>query len=238
MAGRMEITMLGIIGAMDKEVAALKEQMEEVCVESKASMEFYKGRLKGKEAVVVKSGIGKVNAAVCAQVLVDEFHVDVLINTGIAGSLAAEINIGDLVVSSDAVQHDVDTTIFGDRLGQIPDMNTFSFEADKKLIELAKECCAKVNPDIQVFEGRIVSGDQFISSREKKELLSENFQGLCAEMEGAAIAHTAYLNKVPFVIVRAISDKADDSAQMDYPAFQKQAIKHSVNLMLEMAGRL
>lgn len=230
--------MLGIIGAMDKEVAELKEQMEEVCVISKASMDFYRGKLKGRDAVVVKSGIGKVNAAICAQILIDQFEADVLINTGIAGSLKAEINIGDLVISSDALEHDVDTTIFGDPYGQIPDMDVFSFEADEELIVLARESCQRVNPDVGVFTGRIVSGDQFISSKEKKDWLHETFGGLCAEMEGGAIAHTAYLNHVPFVIIRSISDKADDSAQMDYPAFQKLAIKHSVNLMLEMAGKI
>lgn len=226
--------MLGIIGAMDEEVAKLKEQMTDVVVTTKASMDFYRGKLSGKDVVVVRSGIGKVNAAICTQILVDDFRVSAVINTGIAGSLRAEINIGDIVLSTDALEHDMEATAFGYPVGQIPRMDTLAFEADKNLIALAEKCCAKVNPDIKTFVGRVVSGDQFISSKEKKEWLIENFEGYCTEMEGAAIAHCAYLNNVPFLVIRAISDKADDSAQMDYPAFEALAIERSVKLMLEM----
>ena len=226
--------MLGIIGAMDEEVAKLKEHMTDVTVTTKASMDFYKGNLNGKEVVVVRSGIGKVNAAICTQVLVDDYKIDAVINTGIAGSLRAEINIGDIVLSTDTLEHDMEATAFGYPVGQIPRMDTFSFKADERLIALAKECCARVNPEIQTFTGRVVSGDQFISSKEKKNWLIETFDGYCTEMEGAAIAHCAYLNNIPFLIIRAISDKADDSAQMDYPAFEALAIERSVKLMLEM----
>lgn len=226
--------MLGIIGAMDEEVAKLKEYMTDVVVTTKAAMDFYKGKLNGKEVVIVRSGIGKVNAAICTQILVDDFNVSAVINTGIAGSLRSEINIGDIVLSTDALEHDMEAAAFGYPVGQIPRMDTLAFEADKKLIELAKECCAKVNPDIKTFVGRVVSGDQFISSKEKKEWLIKNFEGYCTEMEGAAIAHCAYLNNIPFLIIRAISDKADDSAHMDYPAFEALAIERSVKLMLEM----
>lgn len=226
--------MLGIIGAMDEEVAKLKEHMTDVTVTAKASMDFYKGKLKDKEVVIVRSGIGKVNAAVCTQILVDDFHVSAVINTGIAGSLHNEINIGDIVLSTDALEHDMEATAFGYPVGQIPRMDTLAFEADKNLIELARKCCEKVNPDIKTFTGRVVSGDQFISSKEKKEWLIQNFEGCCTEMEGAAIAHCAYLNHIPFLIIRAISDKADDSAHMDYPAFEALAIERSVKLMLEM----
>lgn len=222
--------MLGIIGAMKDEVAQLKEAMLGVEISIIAGMEFYKGIIGGKETVVVQSGIGKVNAAVCAQALIDRYGVDGIVNTGIAGSLKAEINIGDMVLSTDAVQHDVDATIFGDPAGQIPNMEVFSFAADERLRSLAKQCCRQVNPELGVFEGRVVSGDQFVSSREKKEWLEETFGGYCTEMEGAAIAHAAYLNQVPFLIIRAISDKADDSAQMDYPEFERQAILHSTRL--------
>ena len=226
--------MLGIIGAMDEEVAKLKEHMTDVEVTTKASMDFYKGKLNGKDVVVVRSGIGKVNAAICTQILVDDFKVTAVINTGIAGSLRNEINIGDIVLSTDALEHDVEATAFGYPIGQIPRMDTLAFEADKNLIALAETCCAKVNPDIKTFVGRVVSGDQFIASKEKKEWLVENFAGFCTEMEGAAIAHCAYLNNIPFLVIRAISDKADDSAQMDYPTFEALAIERSVKLMLEM----
>ena len=221
---------IGIIGAMEVEIASLKSAMKVSRMLKKAQMEFLEGELEGCQAVVVRSGIGKVNAAVCTQILVDEFGVDGVINTGIAGSLKAEINIGDIVLSTDVLHHDMDATGFGYPLGQIPQMDAFSFQADEQMRKLAKEVCEEVNPEIRVFEGRVVSGDQFISSREVKDKIKENFDGCCTEMEGAAIAQTAYLNQIPFVIIRAISDKADDSATMDYPTFEKQAVDHSVRL--------
>ena len=221
---------IGIIGAMEVEIASLKSAMKVSRMLKKAQMEFLEGELEGCQAVVVRSGIGKVNAAVCTQILVDEFGVDGVINTGIAGSLKAEINIGDIVLSTYVLHHDMDATGFVYPLGQIPQMDAFSFQADEQMRKLAKEVCEEVNPEIRVFEGRVVSGDQFISSREVKDKIKENFDGCCTEMEGAAIAQTAYLNQIPFVIIRAISDKADDSATMDYPTFEKQAVEHSVRL--------
>ena len=223
--------MIGIIGAMEDEVAELKKSMEIEEVVEQASLSFCRGKLSGKEVVVVRSGIGKVNAAVCAQILADRFGADVIINTGIAGSLDAEIDIGDIVISTDAVEHDMDASTFGDPVGQIPQMDTFSFPADEKLVKLAKEVNEKANPDIRTWTGRIVSGDQFVSSSEKKEQLISLFDAKCTEMEGAAIAHTAYLNKISCVIIRAISDKADNSASVDYPAFEAAAIRHSVRLI-------
>lgn len=230
--------MLGIIGAMDEEVAKVKEQMEDVETKQIASMEFLKGTVKGHPVVVVRSGIGKVNAAMCTQILADIYHVDAVINTGIAGSLNADINIGDIVLSTDALEHDMDAVAFGYPAGQIPRMDTLSFKADEQLRRTAKEICEKVNPDVTVFEGRVVSGDQFISDKQKKEWLIENFAGYCTEMEGAAIAHAAYLNDIPFLIIRAISDKADDSASVDYPAFEAKAIEHSVRLLIALCEEL
>ena len=222
---------IGIIGAMEVEVAILKEKMEDVRIIKKASMDFYEGILAGKKVVVVRSGIGKVNAGICAQILADVFSVDAIINTGIAGSLNAKIDIGDIVLSTDALQHDMDATGFGYEPGVIPRMETSTFIADEKLRKLAKECCERVNPDIHVFEGRVVSGDQFISDKAKKEFILNTFAGDCTEMEGAAIAQAAYLNQIPFLIIRAISDKADDSATEDYPTFEAKAIAHSVKLV-------
>ena len=222
---------IGIIGAMEEEVAVLKESMDIEKIVEYASMQFYKGVLCGKKVVVVRSGIGKVNAAVCAQILADKFNIDVLINTGIAGSLDASIDIGDMVISTDLVEHDMDASIFGDPVGQIPRMDTFSFPADAELVKKALQANTEANPDIKTFTGRIVSGDQFVSSSEVKDKLVNLFDAKCTEMEGAAIAHVAYLNKISCVIIRAISDKADNSATMDYPTFEKQAIKHSVKLV-------
>ena len=163
--------MLGIIGAMDEEVAQVKEHMENVRVETRASMDFYQGTVYDHPVVVVRSGIGKVNAAICAQILADRYQVDAIINTGIAGSLNADINIGDIVLSTDTVEHDMDAVSFGYPLGQIPRMDTLSFAADKKLRTVAKRVCEQVNPEVGVFEGRVVSGDQFISDKDKNCLL-------------------------------------------------------------------
>lgn len=230
--------MIGIIGAMEDEVAQLKKNMEIEETTEVASLSFCRGKLSGREVVVVRSGIGKVNAAICTQILVDQFHVEVIINTGIAGSLDAEIDIGDIVISTDAVEHDMDASIFGDPIGQIPQMDTFSFPADESLVKLAKEVNEKANPDVHTWIGRVVSGDQFVSSGEKKEQLIRVFDAKCTEMEGAAIAHAAYLNKISCVIIRAISDKADNSAVVDYPAFEAAAIRHSVRLIEALVSEI
>ena len=228
------MTKIGIIGAMELEVEQLKKEMNVTAVVKKAGMDFFEGTLGGAPVVIVRSGIGKVNAALCVQILADEFRVSHVINTGVAGSLNAKLDIGDILISRDALHHDMDVTIFGYQPGEVPQMGFREFKADEQMMALAKEACEKVNPDIHVMCGRVVSGDQFISSKEVKERLIALFQGDCAEMEGASIAHGAYLNGLPFVIIRAISDKADDSAEMDYPTFEAAAAKHSAALVKEM----
>lgn len=223
--------MIGIIGAMDQEVSILKNEMTVEKIETKASMEFFVGKLRGKDVVIVKCGVGKVNAAVCTQILADCYGVSAVINTGVAGSLRAEINIGDIVVSTDTLQHDMEATGFGYEPGEIPLMGKKTFDADEKLRRLIVETCKEVNPEIGVFEGRVVSGDQFVSDAGVKARLVEMFDPYCTEMEGAAIAQAAWLNNIPFVIIRAISDKADGSAQMDYAEFESKAIEHTVKLL-------
>lgn len=230
--------MIGIIGAMESEVRELTAKMNGAETVSQAGMRFYRGELAGRDTVVVQSGIGKVNAALCTQILIDRFAVDAVINTGIAGSLRAEINIGDIVLSSEAVYHDMDVTAFGYAPGEVPGVGRLGFPADERMIRLAAGSCAKANPDIRTFTGRIVSGDQFIMSREKKNRLRDDFGGLCTEMEGAAIAHGAWRNGVPFLIIRAISDKADDSAGMTMEEFEPLAIRHTVRLLTELLPRL
>ncbi|HKM35725.1 MAG TPA: 5'-methylthioadenosine/adenosylhomocysteine nucleosidase [Lachnospiraceae bacterium] len=225
---------IGIIGAMELEVEQLKENMSITKIVTKASMEFYTGTLNGVDVIVVRSGVGKVNAALCVQILADLFQVTHIINTGIAGSLNADLNIGDILISKDAVHHDMDVTVFGYRPGEVPCMGFCEFSANQEMIDAAMVSCKETNPDINVRIGRVVSGDQFISSKEVKQHLIETFHGDCAEMEGASIAHGAYLNGIPFVIIRAISDKADDSAEMDYPSFEKAAAKHSARLVEHM----
>ena len=229
---------IGIIGAMELEVDALKAAMEVKNTVTRAGMEFKEGTLNGADVVVVRSGIGKVNAALCVQILVDLFQITHVINTGVAGSLNADLDIGDILISKDAVHHDVDATVFGYPLGELPQMGIREFIADEHLAQVAVSTCREVNPDIHVHTGRVVSGDQFISSKEVKTRLIQEFQGDCAEMEGASIAHGAYLNDIPFVIIRAISDKADDSAEMDYPSFEKAAALHSAKLVEAMMPRI
>lgn len=226
---------LGIIGAMDLEVDALKEKLTDVRITEKASMSFYEGKLCGTDVVIVRCGIGKVNAALCVQVLADMFHVSHIINTGIAGSLNPKLDIGDILVSTDAIHHDMDVTIFGYAPGQVPGLAR-EFVADTDLAQLAVRLCGSVNPDIRAISGRVVSGDQFISSSDVKDRLISEFSGDCAEMEGASIAHGACLNGIPFVIIRAISDKADGSAEMDYPTFERQAALHSARLVEAIAA--
>lgn len=229
---------IGIIGAMELEVEALKEQMDVKNIVEKASMKFYEGTLRGKDVVIVQCGIGKVNAGICVQILADLFQVDAVINTGVAGSLRAEINIGDIVVSTDACEHDMDVTALGYKQGIIPQMKESFFKADRQLVEAAIEVCREVNPDINVYEGRVLSGDQFISGEEIKNKLIDLFDGSCTEMEGAAIAHAAFLNEILYVVIRAISDKADGSAHMDYPEFERAAAAHSAKLVENLVKRL
>ncbi|MDO4554573.1 MAG: 5'-methylthioadenosine/adenosylhomocysteine nucleosidase [Lachnospiraceae bacterium] len=230
--------MIGIIGAMEEEISMLIGQMKNRDVKEMAAMTFHHGILWDQETVVVRSGIGKVNMAVCTQILVDIYKVDAVINTGVAGGLYEKLHIGDIVISTDALQHDMDATGFGYKPGEIPRMETSIFPADKALADMAEAACRVVNPEIQCFRGRIVTGDQFISSNEKKQELIRLFDGYCAEMEGAAMAQTAYLNHVPFIIIRAISDNADNSAEMSYEQFEEQAIVHTMKLLAALFMKL
>lgn len=233
-AEQSEKRVIGIIGAMIEEVEILRDKMEIESTETIAGMEFYKGTLDGENIVLVQSGVGKVNAAACTQVLVDHFGVDYLINSGVAGGLSPDVSIGDIVISTDAVQHDVDTTVFGDEPGAIPRMDTSYFVADEKLIQLAQSATEALAGDIHVFQGRIASGDQFIASAEKQAWITEHFSPYAVEMEGAAIAHVAHLNEVPFVIIRAISDDASGEADVKYEDFVKMAAENASKMIEEM----
>ena len=212
---------LGIIGAMEQEVETLLGLLENKKEAVRTGSTYYEGTLNGLDVVVVQCGIGKVNAALCVQVLCDCYGVTHVVNTGIAGSLCAELDIGDLVISTDAMYHDVDCVHFGYTMGQMPGMPAV-YEADKQMAELAFTAAEGVNPG-HTRMGRVASGDQFVAVKELKEKIISVTGALCTEMEGAAIAQAAYRNGIPFVIIRAISDKADDSAEMDYPTFERIA---------------
>lgn len=224
---------IGIIGAMSEEVAILVDEMIVEKIENKANMRFNYGKLYGKNVVVVTSGIGKVNAAVCTQILIDDFNVDCVINVGIAGGLKEDIYPGDIVVADSLVQHDMDTTFFGDKLGQIPRLDTFDFKCDEKLIQVAVEACGKAT-EHNCFRGRIVSGDQFISCADKMRFLHSEFEAYGCEMEGASIAQVCYLNNKPFVVIRSISDNAINGTHMDYEKFSAIAIKNSTSILRNM----
>lgn len=230
------MTKLGIIGAMDIEVESLKKQLQNLTVTEKAGSDFYAGTLRGLPVVVVRCGIGKVNAAICAQILCDLFQVTHIINTGIAGSLDAVLDIGDLVVSDQVIHHDFDCFHFGYPHCTIPGMPT-GFPADENLMAMAVAAAQQVHPD-HVRVGTVASGDQFIADPKLKNSIIEKTGAQCTEMEGAAIAQTAYRNNVPFVILRAISDKADDSAEMDYPTFEALAAQRCAAVVMALAEKL
>ena len=230
---------LGIIGAMWLEVETLLQRMEGTRSRKWAGSDFYEGTLEGLPVVVVQCGVGKVNAAICAQILCDCYQVTHLVNTGIAGSLSPKLDIGDLVVSRDAMYHDFDCHPINDayQVGQVPGFDTVAFPADEALIAYAFAAGESVNPGHTTI-GRIASGDQFVCRREQKQAIVELTQALCTEMEGAGTAQTAFRNQVPFVIIRAISDKADDSAQMDYPTFEQIAAHRCAQVTASLARQL
>ena len=233
------MTKLGIIGAMRVEIETLLAKLENGTSFQRARCTFYEGKLEGLDVVIVQCGVGKVNAAICTQILCDCCGVTHIMNTGIAGSLCAELDIGDLVVSRDAMHHDFDITgIDPDRpVGSVPGMDVHAFPADERLMADAYAAAELVNPG-HTRIGRVASGDQFICSKVQKDRIIADTQGLCAEMEGASIAHTAYRNGVPFVILRAISDKADASAEMDYPTFETLAAHRCAEVTLNLARKL
>lgn len=214
---------VGIIGAMDIEVALLRKRLSGRSTSEHAGIVFDQGTVGPTQVVVARCGVGKASAALCVQCMVDGFGVTHVVNTGVAGSLDARIGIGDLVVATDAVQHDVDVTALGYRPGQIPGLSTLAFGADPALSEAVSRAAAEVAPEIRVFGGRVASGDQFVADGATKARIIEQFGALCCEMEGAAVAQACWLNGVPFTVVRAISDKADGSDVVDYPTFEEQA---------------
>ena len=217
---------LGIIGAMTIEVETLKSQMQGLSVTTRAGMDFFEGKLEGLDVVVVVCGVGKVNAALCVQILCDCYQVTHVVNTGVAGSLNNDLDIGDLVISKDAMYHDFDCHPINDNyaVGQVPGLSVLAFPADPAMIDAAYQAAESVQPGHNCI-GRIASGDQFVCSSSQKEYIIHHTGALCTEMEGAAISHAAWRNGIPFVVIRAISDKADASAEMDYPTFEAIAAK-------------
>ncbi|UFJ61422.1 5'-methylthioadenosine/adenosylhomocysteine nucleosidase [Brevibacillus sedimenti] len=225
---------IGIIGAMDEEIALYLEAMTGTVSTEKAGIVYHEGEMEGTSVVLCKSGVGKVNAAVTTQMLIDQFKVDRIIFTGVAGAVHPDLNIGDLVVSTDCVQHDIDVTALGFAPGQIPYTEQWVWQADPALRELAIAAGKDLEDDVQVASGRILSGDQFVASREKVKWLREQFDAHCTEMEGAAVGQVCAMNGVPFVIVRSMSDKADGSAHVNFAEFTRLASQRSYAIVSRM----
>lgn len=226
---------IGIICAMPEELAPLFNEFEKVETITKARMDFHKGRLKGLDTVLVVSGIGKVNAALCAQILIDDLGVTHVINTGVAGGIKKSIYPLDVVIATSLIQHDMDATAFGYALGVIPGMDTSEFKADETMLELAYTAALK-NSDHRTLKGVIVTGDQFIHDIVKIKELDHIFNASACEMEGAAVAQACTLNNTPFAVIRSISDNANNGASMDYEKFKLSAVENSSRIILEMLG--
>ena len=229
---------IGIIGAMDEEVDILKDEMIIREVKDIANMKFYIGSLANKDVVLVRCGIGKVNAAICTQILIGQLGADKVINTGVAGAVHEGLDVLDVVISNEVQQHDFDVTGFGYNIGEIPRMEMSIFKADEELVTKGYLAAEKALKEQRVLKGKIVSGDVFVSSNELKEQLKNIFNAYCTEMEGAAIGHTCYLNNVPFVIIRTMSDKADGSAHDNFNEFVEIASNHSKNIIMDMLNHL
>lgn len=227
----------GIIGAMDNEIALFRETMTVERTERCAAMDFYIGTLENTPAVLVKSGVGKVNAGICAQILISRFNVTKIINTGVAGALSEDLDIGDLVISTEAIQHDFDASVLGFAKGEILYTGMVAFPADEDLREKAVEAISVLYPDFSVNQGRICSGDQFISSLDQKQKIISEFGGLCCDMEGAAIAQACWLNSVPWVVLRAISDKVDGTGDVQFESFADLAAHCSASVVLHMLAK-
>ena len=221
--------MIGIIAAMKAEIESVKQEMTDKTVEIFSGIEFVSGKFRGKEAVVAQCGIGKVFAAICTQTMILKYNPDLIINTGVGGTLTKELSVGDIAVSTDVVQHDMDTSPLGDPVGLVSGINIVHFPADEKIVNCLSECASCLG--INNRQGTIASGDQFIASSSKKDYIKENFNAIACEMEGAAIGHVCYVNKVPFAVVRAISDSADDSSGMDYGEFLVLAAERSFGVI-------
>lgn len=228
---------IAIIGAMEEEVVILREQMENRKAETIANSEFTTGTLNGADVVLLRSGIGKVNAAMTTAILLQHFRPDAVINTGSAGGLNPELNVGDVVISAEVCHHDVDVTAFGYEYGQVPQLPA-AFAADEKLVNIAAECAAEDREE-QVVTGLIATGDSFMSDPERVLAIGEKFTGLQAvEMEAAAIAQVAYQFGTPFVVIRSISDIAGKESDISFEQFLPKAARHSANLVVSIVDRL
>ncbi len=221
--------MIGIIGAMELEVDALKNMMTDLNIINLGSVDYYQGKINDTDTVVAAAGIGKVNAALCAQAMIFTFKPDVIINIGVAGGLANDLKIGDIAIATSVVEHDMDTSQLGDPKGYITGLNTVYMYCDREIVNvLYDSACSEGG--INAKKGVIASGDQFISSTEERKRISDTFDAVAAEMEAAAIGHACLMNNVKFGVLRAISDSANGNSHIDFPTFAKAAAKNTVGI--------
>lgn len=221
--------MIGLIGAMRVEVEALQQELLHKKTETISGMTFYSGTLCGKETVIAESGIGKVFSALCAQTMILRYSVSQIINTGVGGTLTDRLSIGQIAIADSVVQHDMDTSPLGDPPGLLSGINKIVLPADREVVRLLEESVRRAGVPYQV--GTIASGDRFVASVSEKERISSQFHGICCEMEGGAIGHACYINGVPFGVLRAISDDANGNSPEDFPAFTKQAVEVSLQVI-------
>jgi adenosylhomocysteine nucleosidase len=222
--------MLGIIGAMDVEVQALKSKITGSTVTNIAGVDFVCGTIENVMVCVAQCSPGKVNASICTQAMIDKFSPDMIINVGVGCSLSKDVVIKNIVIASDVCEYDIDITALGEPKGYINGLNVIKVECDRELSEqLARTA---INCGEKIHRGTIASGDTFIASNELKTELATNFDAICGEMEGGAIGHTCKANNVPFAVIRSISDGGDENAQLDYPTFKKIAANISSSIII------
>lgn len=228
--------MIGILGAMSVEIQGLMASLEQAKEQTVGRMRFVSGVLHDRDVVLAECGIGKVNAAACAQAMIQLYHPNLVLNVGVGGSLSSELHYAEVAVARDLVQHDVDTTALGDEYGLVSTVNMIRFPCDERAVNLIAECVRAVGSRAVV--GTIASGDQFVATRERKEFIVSHFDAICCEMEGGAIAQVCYLNGTPCAVIRAISDNADEGAHEDYPQFTASAVRQTEALMRVLLPRL
>ena len=221
--------MIGIIGAMASEVDGLKAIMPDASVETISTVEFYSGTINGTDVVVAQAGVGKVNASVTAQTMILKYGVDVLINIGVAGGIESSLKIGDIVVASSLVEHDMDTTAVGDEPGFITGIDKVYMDTDKNISNLIFECAEDLG--LHTVRGVIATGDIFVSTDDVRDRLRSQFNAAAAEMEGGAIGHVCTMNNIPFAVLRAMSDCANDDSKVDFPTFAAEAAKKSIEII-------
>lgn len=221
--------MIGIIGAMEVEVKALKQMLENPKTETISGAEYVSGKLYGKDVVVACCGIGKVFAAIAAEAMILKYSPELIINSGVGGAVAEGLEIADIVIADKVIEYDMDTTAFGDPRGYLSGLDIVDIPASEKAVGLFAECAGKLG--IKHYVGKIASGDKFVDSMEDKKAIGRDFDALACEMEGASIGHVCYVNKIPFAVLRSVSDSLDDNSSMEYSEFTHLAAENSIKVI-------